>query len=345
MKKLLTTTAIAGLVICGSANAQTTISGELRLTLKGIAADGTTGQSVRGIGNEQQINVQTKGKLNNGLDYAAGFSIENDGEQTGTIFNENVYMDFTSGNTTLSIGKDHIQRSDSDSVLAQTFGLSPYDTQAKSNSLSANGTTTLFAQSPGAKPGQSYGIAVLQNIPNIGKVSLNYVPNNGQDATSESEGLNDTSAESAYEIGFVGNLGVNGLTVKAFHNQEKMNDGNVQKAKANAYSLQYATGAASFGIARKDFNAASTSATSIDQTVTEYAVAYAINKDVTIGVNYGVAKKDGTALNEKAKSLQLGYNLGPVAMVAGVSQNDNIGGSSAAADDSKSAFLRFIGAF
>jgi hypothetical protein len=33
---------------------------------------------------------QTKGKLNlGGLDYAAGFSIENDGEQQTSLFNEN----------------------------------------------------------------------------------------------------------------------------------------------------------------------------------------------------------------------------------------------------------------
>jgi len=93
MKKLLATTALAGVVLSGSAFAQTTITGELRLGYKAQSV-GTVATSSRGFGTEQQINVQTKGKTNIGWDYAAGFSLENDGEQTGTLYNENVYMDF-----------------------------------------------------------------------------------------------------------------------------------------------------------------------------------------------------------------------------------------------------------
>jgi hypothetical protein len=71
----------------------------LRLNYKATGnsvASGTTTSSQRGFGSEQQINVQTKGKLNvGGLDYAAGFAMENDGEQATTLFNENTYMDIT----------------------------------------------------------------------------------------------------------------------------------------------------------------------------------------------------------------------------------------------------------
>jgi hypothetical protein len=77
MKKLLSTTAIAGLLISGSAFAQTTITGELRINLKSVAQDAATGTvttSGRGFGTEQQINFANKGKLNvGGLDYAAVF--------------------------------------------------------------------------------------------------------------------------------------------------------------------------------------------------------------------------------------------------------------------------------
>jgi hypothetical protein len=121
MKKLMLTSALAGLLVSGNAIAQTTISGELRLNLKATEAkvpSGSTTSSKRGFGNEQQINFATKGKLNvGGLDYAAGFSMENDGgAQASTLFNENTYIDITnaSSGTTLSIGLDHIQRSDSD---------------------------------------------------------------------------------------------------------------------------------------------------------------------------------------------------------------------------------------
>jgi len=63
MKKLLLTSALAGVMISGSAFAQTTITGELRFNLKAIEQDKPVGTgSVRGLGSEQQINIQTKGK-------------------------------------------------------------------------------------------------------------------------------------------------------------------------------------------------------------------------------------------------------------------------------------------
>jgi len=142
MKKLMLTSALAGLLVSGSAIAQTTISGELRLNLKSTEAKvptGTTTASKRGFGSEQQINFATKGKLNvGGLDYAAGFSIENDGNQASTLFNENTYMDITnaSSGTTLSIGLDHIQRSDSDRSAAVLVGFTPNELSTDGHALS-----------------------------------------------------------------------------------------------------------------------------------------------------------------------------------------------------------------
>ena len=84
------TSALAGLALTASAIAQTTITGEIRVNHKAVASEATTATptSGRGFGTEQQINVQTKGKTNIGWDYAAGFSLENDGEQATTLYNE-----------------------------------------------------------------------------------------------------------------------------------------------------------------------------------------------------------------------------------------------------------------
>ena len=83
MKKLMLTTALASVLIT-AAIAQTTITGELRVSYSDITmkkgtlgtTDGTggsTADSSYGFGVEQQINVQTKGKLNiGGLEYAEG---------------------------------------------------------------------------------------------------------------------------------------------------------------------------------------------------------------------------------------------------------------------------------
>ncbi len=80
MKKLMLTTAIAS-VLTTAAIAQTSITGELRITYKDVSApkglgNSTTPNTAYGFGAEQQINFANKGKLNiGGLDYAAGFSI------------------------------------------------------------------------------------------------------------------------------------------------------------------------------------------------------------------------------------------------------------------------------
>jgi hypothetical protein len=57
------------------------------------------------------------------------------------------------------------------------------------------------------------------------------------------------------------------------------------------------------------------------------------------GTTLGVAD----AAKEKAKSIQMGYNLGPVGMVVGYGVSDNIAGL--ATQDAKAGFVRFIGAF
>ena len=69
MRKLLLTTALIGsTLVAGNAIAQTTVSGNLNISYKASASDAasgsTTTNSGRGFGNEQQLNIQNKGKLN-----------------------------------------------------------------------------------------------------------------------------------------------------------------------------------------------------------------------------------------------------------------------------------------
>ena len=76
MKKLLISTALVSSVLTGVAFSQTTITGEMRIGYKTHYDGLDKGDSQRGFGTEQQINIQNKGKTNFGWDYASGFSIE-----------------------------------------------------------------------------------------------------------------------------------------------------------------------------------------------------------------------------------------------------------------------------
>jgi hypothetical protein len=84
MKKIMLTTAMVS-VLSTAAIAQTSITGQLRISYSDISGDkglnaanttSTTKDTAYGFGSEQQINISNKGKLPAfGLDYAAGMAI------------------------------------------------------------------------------------------------------------------------------------------------------------------------------------------------------------------------------------------------------------------------------
>jgi len=372
MKKLMLTTAMVS-VITTAAVAQTTITGELRLNYSMLQADKgftsptttTTSNSSYGMGAEQQINIQTKGKLNVlGLDYAAGFAIENDGDQATTLFNENTYIDLinASSGTTVSFSRDHIQRSDTDFSATNLVGFSPNELSQTSNTTNAN---TRFKQNIGAAPGQSMGVALLQKTP-LGTLSYNFVPNNagvtagalsttsGDSAgTGGSEGTSPNTT-SASEYGFVGDLSVKGLQVHYFKNKNNdfVVDTNTVKAEAKNLGIKYNFGDITVAANKKTHQAETLVATkastvagtsTAEHTEKAYAVAYAVNKDVTVGLLYAKAEQDGLATDQKIKAINIGYALGPVDLSIGYAKNSDLNG--VAGNDSDHFIARFIGKF
>jgi hypothetical protein len=348
MKKLMLTTAIAGLALTANAIAQTTITGEIRVTHKAVAAEAATGTvttSGRGFGTEQQINFANKGKLNvGGLDYAAGFSIENDGLQTTSLFNENSYIDITnaSSGTTLSFSIDHIQRNDSDRSAANIFGFAP------SEFSSSGPSGSLLNATPGPGVGQSQSIAIIQDIGKFGKLAYNYAPTATDKSSTtitsgsgSSEAFTETNEKSAYELSFVGDLGVSGLTVDYFTSKQKQMSGVAVKAEGENIGIRYNTGTLTLGAARKIWN--DDGSTKVETTEKNYAIAYAVNKDVTFGLLHATGKVTNATETQKLTAIQMGYNLGPVALTVGVARNTDIGGVVGA--DSDMIMTRLIGAF
>lgn len=344
MKKLILTTALIGsTLVAGNAIAQTSITGSMMLSYKASdsqAASGTTTNSGRGFGNEQQINVQNKGKLNNGMDYAAGFSIENDGGQSTTLFNENVYIDFIAGNTTFTIGQDHIQNSDRS--VAALIGMEATDLASGVNG------TGIFLGSVGSDPAASYHFGIIQTIPGVGKLSALYAPSDmsTQSASSTEKNFIEDDNESAYEIGFVGDFGVKGLNTYAFYNvsdtttHQRATSGNVNDLKGNNIGISYNFGSTTIGIDRKENKAITNNA---DTKQVQIGVANAVSPQLSVGAFYAKSDKEGTAADAKAKFINIGYNLGPVALVAQFGKLENITGT--ANVDADVAYLRALTTF
>jgi hypothetical protein len=344
-------------VLTTAAIAQTSITGQLRISYsnvsadKGVANDATaagTKNNAFGFGTEQQINIQNKGKLPvGGLDYAAGFSIENDGEQAGTIFNENVFIDFinASSGTTLSFSRDHIQRSDSDYSATNLVGFTPNELSQTINTTNAN---TRFKQNIGAAPGQVFGAGIVQKLGDFGNVSYLFVPNNGAPGGSEDVTENTTTA---YEVGFVGGLGVKGLTVHAFKNKNSdfVTATNTVEAEATNIGVKYNFGQLTIGVNKKDHTAESTATVkAANGEITEKAIsaAFAVNKELTIGLLYAKADQEGTAgslVDQKIKAVNIGYALGPIDLAIGYGKNSDQ--NSIAGADSDHFIARMITRF
>lgn len=345
--KLLTTTAIAGLLVSGAAFAQTTVTGNLEMTYKGISNKTAKANSMRGFGKETQINLTNKGKLNNGMDYVAGFSIEHDGQENGTqanhstagtaMFNENVYIDFISGKTTLTIGADHIQNPDYE--ITNLVGAGDLDEIVSG----INGTSSGSFITNIGSPYSSFGLGLTQDL-GVGKFSVYYAPSQAAIAGDSAGGFSTHSqypdgANSTYEIGFRGDLGVKGLDAGLFYNSTDSNDKGLNTNSSDNYkaSLRYTAGAVTVAgaYAEQETNTTSVVTTKKSKSV---GVAFAASKDLSLGIAHGRTDAGiaSTPLDEKITTISVGYSLGPVGLGVSVGKVDNY---NHAAVDGKAAMV------
>lgn len=356
--KLLTTALVSSMLGAGvtASVAQTTVSGNLDLSYMASSAEGNAGgiNSFRGFGKESQINLANKGKLNNGMDYAAGFSLEMDGPDAGQtgMHEENVYIDFISGNTTLSIGSDHVQNPDINPTMLAGFGYIRVD-----NTININGAPTAVTglYSAGANsPYSAYGVSLTQKT-EIGSFSALYVPtastnvgslndiHNSSTAAAAEPGITRGSSESAYELGFTGDLGVKGLTARAFYNRSEQKDnvtvGGDEKGKR--FALTYVTGPFSIAGDYAKVDGVNTGIASVagvnGETVKSRSIGlgYAITPNLSASVTRAKAEPSAIVANrtnadEEIDVIALGYSLGPVAVQAQYKSAENVAGYSGA---------------
>jgi len=337
-KLLLSSALVGGMIAGSSAIAQTSVTGSLDIHYKAQEYSLSNGQgSRRGFGRESQLNVQNKGKLNNGLDYAAGFSLEFDGNATtantlgaqtntrteaSSISNENLYIDIIAGSTTFTVGVDHVQNSTMSSV--------PQVSNIIDNV--ANGMGSLATNQIGATTKEAMYAGIVQVIPGTGiTASAIYAPT-GRDFGSIDQGINVSSSNnSSYELGVVGAnaFGVNGLNFHVFQNVERAAATAVSDLRGRTYGAGYTIGAFGIGAEKHYTNRATTTQTTEeDVSAKVYGVTYAVDKNFTLGFSMLKNDKASSSINETIKSIQAGYNLGPVAVVGYVSKGTDVNYSS-----------------
>ena len=334
-KLLLSSALVGGMIAGSSAIAQTSVTGSLDIHYRAHEYSLANGQgSRRGFGRESQLNVQNKGKLNNGLDYAAGFALEFDGNATtsqtlgaqtstrteaSSISNENLYIDIIAGSTTFTVGVDHVQNSTMSSVPQVSNIIDQV----------AFGMGSLATNQIGATTKEAMYAGIVQVIPGTGiTASAIYAPT-GRDFGSTDQAINvSSSANSSYEIGFVGadSFGVKGLNFHIFQNAERAGGGTAQSdLRGRTYGVGYTTGAFGIGAEKHYTNRATTTQTQEEDVAAKvYGVTYAVDKNMTLGFSMLKNDKGSSSINETIKSLQAGYNLGPVAVVGYVSKGTDV---------------------
>ena len=275
---------------------------------------------------------------------------------------ENNYIDIISESTgtTLTISSDHIQNGRGG--LAHIVGQHAEDFAGGVNKT----TTGLAMDYAGTAVAESFGIGIVQDVGKLGKVSYLYVPNHttqgaqsGKNSVLQAAGvvaddgdavLGSDDLPTAYEYGFIGDLGVKGLRVKAFETREGIKKdasgvAAISKTKGQTLGIRYNYDVFTVGVNQMKQKVGTTAASTnnLETKQMEYGLGLAVNKDLSIGLYMNKAKKEGSAADEKTQSVAVGYSLGPVALSAQYGNVDNMGG--VAQKDANVLFMSLTTAF
>ena len=329
--KIAFAAATALLLTSAYSHAQTTVGGNMRIGLKGTKAANNAIGSGTLFTKETQINFANKGALNiAGVTYAAGFSIENDGGDTGgtgTHF-ENNYIDFinASTGTTFTFSSDHLKPSDVEfhDIILGPQNLGHATAFAASLSTGVGSDTFYNRDIAGKGKREGFGAGIIQNIGTFGKFNFIYQPDVGVALgdTGTASMTTGSSTNSFYDTSFRGSLGVKGLDVVVAMNKLD-GQGTEKDIKFDTQGIKYNMGQFTVGLQRADgtYNVSGHTMKS-----KELGLAYAVTKDLSVGYSMIKVDESQTSPEEKSQGITVGYSLGPVSVTAIAAKVENASG-------------------
>jgi hypothetical protein len=340
MKKtlLLTTALIGTLSILGSAQAEISVGGHVKLAYKSMEGLTTTAKSNSGFSQERQLDFKSSGALNNGWNYAAGFSLEQDGGETGFDGSETNYIQFIKGNTTIHIGADSAPLNGDYNIVpragnAMNEEIGYSSTQSTHNAFN---TTLAFAQDATYDKAPTM-IAVMQKFDG-GAIAVGFAPRSDDKLNAPDTAVPTHTGKSVHYIAYAGKPVAN-LDVYAEYASQKKNSSDLQDGKVTGLGLAYTMGSVKVGAERVKYEA-------LDKTekeMTELGAVMKLSDNATAGI--GRTQTEGKTANgaaeaakEKVLYLQVGYNLGAVGTQVSIIDAENLG--YVAASDSKAVVFK-----
>jgi len=326
--KLLLTTALVGTVaLSGAAIAETKVTGNVETTWVSDSYDKASQemQGGSGFGMETNIGVVTTKDLDNGMSLKAGMNLETGNTGTSTTDKEQTtsdvgYVEVTSGNFSVHVGQDY--GNNLNSIGIPTVGDNYVDASA------ASLATTNKDLSEEAHDALHLGLAGKFDM---GTVFLNYAPDNAAKNATLNAGdssYSDTTG-SSLEIGAKLSP-MEGLNVQLGQQEDKQtNDSaSTSEAKQKFASIQYSMGQFAVGASKRTFDKGGTNTSTNDYENTSYGVTYAVNDNLSVGLQYGEASEGDDTVDEETTMLSVGYNMGGMGIEFSYAQVENKGATS-----------------
>ena len=331
MKKLLTTTALIGLIASSvSSYAETKVSGSIEQTFNANSPSGTSNTGDGGLGQETNLKITSSKELDNGMKLSGGFNSED-----GAIDSSNITL--SSGAISFGVGADFGQHIHSN--INPRVDDNPFD------AIGLSGDDGMNVYQVHDK--QHVGLAYKTDM---GTVAINYAP--GNTSITASDGNTASTGGSGTEISFKGNLGVDGLSVLlgqetiSANTASQVTAGTAEEEERVA-SFSYGQGAWAVGYTHRTYDDGTTSAEENSiETVTAVSATFAISDSLSIGYEQLTGEfEDSSALkDEESTAITVGYNLGGLGVSAMYVESDHIDGAAgtAAGDNSEEVQIRTV---
>jgi len=339
MKKLLTTTALIGLVASSvSSYAETKIKGSIEQTYNSISQGGTsTASGNAGLGQETNVKISSSKELDNGMTLSGHLNMEDKG---GSVQSDSTSIKLTSGAISFEVGVDTGQHIHAN--INPRVDDNPFDSIGATVLIGNDGLTRAQAHDK-----QHVGVAYKTDA---GTLAVNYAPS--QAGSSVSSSKNTDTGGSIMEISFKGNLGVDGLTVLAGQETVEADDSASATAgqleeEEQVLSVSYGQGPWAVGYTHRAYDDGDAgSATNSIETVTAVSATYAISDTLSIGYENLTGEFENSAkLDEETDAFTVGYNLGGLGVSFMYVESDNVAGGTTTASDKESFQIRTVYSF
>ena len=331
---------VGSLALASAAVAETKITGSATFTYAGVSG-GTAAASIQGYGSEVQLDIANSGDLNiGGLKYKAGFSLEQDADESAIDAREGNYFSIVSGKTEVMFNIDKAPNLSASATPRVTTSLG---TQVHSMG------TVIYDYSPGAQAQQeSFNTALIQGT-DVGTFAVVYTPK-----FADSGGKNDRitrsdqSGNSALDLIYSGNLGMDGLKVQAGYSKLEGQSGTDTDVTAKQLGVSYNFGQIAAGVTRNKTENVKAATTTLggdggavtsgkEVTSNEFGITFAANDKLSFGLQYVETDITNGTADEEISGAAVAYNLGGATLELYYVQIENLGGSAAAKDVEKAA--------